>query len=73
MRITDFHDAPSITAQYFIGEHERAATREAILAEARSTQSQQYAYLTRMGHQLVRLGEWLQSVAKHPVAMEETV
>jgi hypothetical protein len=73
MQITDFHDAHSVTAQYLIGERRRTAACETILAGAARDRRCQRAYLTGMGHLFIRLGAWLQAMAKQPIAMEETV
>lgn len=73
MRITTFHDAPSITAQYLIEERQRVAARQAVFAEVTDDRRHQRAYLAGMGYLLVRLGERLQAVAQRPIAMEETV
>ena len=73
MHITDFHDAPSITAHYRVEERLHRAARETIIAEAGRDRHHRRAYLAGMGHVLVGLGEWLQAAAQRPAVMEETV
>ena len=73
MRITDFHDTPSVTARYLVEERQRSAARAAILAEATRDRRHRRAYLAGMGQLLVGLGEWLQAAAQRPAIMEETV
>lgn len=73
MHITDFHDAPSITAQYLIEDHLHRAARNAIIVEVGRDRPLPRGYLARMGHVLVGLGERLQAAAQRLAVMKETV
>ena len=73
MQITEFHDAPSITALAAVEDRLHAAARETILTEAQSGRRHGRASIAGIGHLLVRLGAWLQAVATQPAMMEETV
>lgn len=65
------YDTDSITARCNVRDRLICAAREQIISEARHTRHQ--AGLATIGHQLVRLGQWLQTMAQQPIYREETV
>lgn len=66
------YDADSITARCIVQDRLIVAAREKIIHEARHTRRHR-ARIAGVGHQLVRLGQWLQTVAQQPIYQEETV
>ncbi len=72
MRTNQLYDADSIAARCVIEDVLAVAAREQVIQEARSTRHR-LALLVEVGHLLVRLGQWLQTMARQPVYQEETV
>ncbi len=72
MRTNQRYDADSIAARCTIEDVLAVATREQVIQETRSTKHR-LAPLAGVGHLLVRLGQWLQTMARQPIYQEETV
>ena len=72
MRTNQLYDAASIAARCTIEDVLAVAAREQVIQEARNTRHR-LAPLAEVGHLLVRLGQWLQTMAQQPVYQEETV
>lgn len=65
-------DPASIIARCTVQDRLIAAAREQIIHEARNTRRHQ-PRIAATGHLLVRLGQWLQTMARQPISQEETV
>ncbi len=72
MRLDQVYDAPSITARCIGQDILAAAAREQMIQGVRGIASRRVT-IVEVGHLLVRLGQWLQTVAQHPTYQEETV
>lgn len=71
MRFDHLYDAPSITARCLVEDRLAIAAREQLIHEARQTRRR--PAIVGAGHLLVRLGQRLQAIARHPTYQEETV
>ncbi len=65
-------DPASITARCMVQDRLIIAAREQVIDEARNTRRHQ-PRIAATGHLLVRLGQWLQTMARQPIYQEETV
>jgi len=72
MQTNQCYDADSITAHSKIEDVLTLAAREQIIHAARKASSHR-PWIAEVGHRLVLLGQWLQTMAHHPIYQEETV
>lgn len=72
MRMNQLYDADSITARCNVQNRLIIAAGEQIIHEARHARRHQ-PRIAAIGHLLVRLGQWLQTMAHRPIYQEETV
>ncbi len=72
MRTNDLYDADSIAARYTVQDLLVVAAREQMLHEAGRIHSRRTP-IAEVGHLLVRVGQWLQTIAQQPAYQEETV
>ena len=72
MQMTYPYDAASIAARCTAQDVLMVAAREQIIHEARRAR-RYHVLIAVVGHLLVRLGQWLQTMAHRPTYQEETV
>lgn len=72
MRTNDLYDAASIAARCTVEDVLAVAARERIIWEGQRTTHCLFP-VAEVGRLLVRLGQWLQTMAQQPTYREETV
>ncbi len=76
MRTIHLYDAASSAARYTVQDMLAVAAREQTIREARSTRQRRAPVpipVIEVGRPLVRLGQWLQTMAHQPTYREETI
>ncbi|MDQ6831847.1 MAG: hypothetical protein M3008_00480 [Chloroflexota bacterium] len=72
MQVNQLYDAASITARCSVQDLLDRAAREHMLHD-RGRITSHRAPIAKIGHLLVRLGQWLQMLSQQPIYQEETV
>lgn len=72
MRTDQLYEVDAMAARSKMRDILTIAAREQIIHEARNRRRYR-PRIAEIGHRLVRLGQWLQTMAHHPIYKEETV